>query len=152
MCRKTQDSSKQSLLERFRTQRRLCSRNATTASLAHEESPSLAFSSSSTLRGTFDTCILRARLKASGCSSLSATADSESLDSTIEESESLAIEAVVEQWLESVRQRWRQNWQLPHVCRWVNLSKLQSYTPKAHLCTISTLCSIWYVTSQVNMN
>ena len=109
MCRKTQDSSKQSLLERFRIQRRLCSRNATTASLAHEESPSLAFSFSSTLRGTFNTCLLRATLKASGCSSLSATVDSESLDSTIEESESLAIEAVVEQWLESVRQRWRQN-------------------------------------------
>lgn len=108
MCRKTPDSSKQSLLGRFRIQRHLCSRNATTASLAHEESPSLAVSSSSTLQGTFNAYLLRARLKTSGYSSLSNTIDSGSLDSTIEESESLDIETVVEQWLESVRQRWRQ--------------------------------------------
>ena len=109
MCRKTQDSSKQSLLERFWNQRRLCSRNTTTTSLPNEQTPSLAFSSSSTLQGTVDVCLLLARLSSTGGSSLSATVDSGTPDSNREENESLAIERVVEQWLGSVRQRWHQN-------------------------------------------
>ena len=124
MCRKTQDSSKQSLLERFWNQRRLCSRNTTTTSLPNEQTPSLAFSSSSTLQGTVDVCLLLARLSSTGGSSLSATVDSGTPDSNREEYESLAIERVVEQWLGSVRQRWHQNWRSPLVCWWGNRSRL----------------------------
>jgi hypothetical protein len=109
MCRKTQDQSKQSLLERCRKHRRLHSRNATTTSLPNGEAPSLTFSSSSTLQGAINTCLLRARLTSSDYPAPRSIVDSESLDSNIEENDTLAIERVVEQWLKSVRQRLSQN-------------------------------------------
>lgn len=107
MCQKKQNSSQKSFLKRFISREQSRSEDSSGAS-PREETPSLTFSSSPTIQGTRGLRLLYGKLNLAGSSNSEITLGSESpvsnTDGEEEEEESLTIERVVTEWLESRRQ------------------------------------------------